>query len=245
MVAGRRRRSRSAPARSSATTSKRSEPASVATAAVASASVFAPASSGAQRGPRSQRRRERSVPAAAAEPGSKRSSGSTSAARAPARVVRARSARRTPVRPEEAGPWISESAPRGKPPSRSASTSPMPVESGRRRSSPRSGGSSAWRRRARSRSSRARFRSIRDGASVAAGREAALMAFAFSSLSMIGRRAGARQSRRPCGREAADPNPFDPVREGPRFGRGLLGEGPSGEAFEIPRAPDADGRALG
>ena len=35
------------------------------------------------------------------------------------------------MRPEEAGPWTSDSAPRGKPPPRSASTSATPVTSGR------------------------------------------------------------------------------------------------------------------
>ena len=66
-------------------------------------------------------------------PGSSRSSGSTSAASAPARVVCARSASSTPVRPEEAGPWISLCSPRGKPPARIGSSSAMP---GRERSQP-------------------------------------------------------------------------------------------------------------
>ena len=87
--------------------------------------------------------------------------------------------------PRRRGRGPPRARPRGKPPPRSASTSAMPVASGRsRRSSPRSGGASACRRRARSRSSRARLRSAGDGVGASAGRGTALMAFAFSSLSI-------------------------------------------------------------
>ena len=67
-------------------------------------------------------------------------------------------------------------------------------------------------------------------------------AFAFSSPSMIGR--GPRPSiPKTLGSCCRRPQSLDPVRGG-LSGEGSQG-GLSGEAFEIPRAPGADGRALG
>ena len=69
-------------------------------------------------------------------------------------VARAARATASPVRPDEAGPWSSDSAPRGRPPASSPSRAAAPKDSGRRRrSSPRRGGACAERRRSRSRSS--------------------------------------------------------------------------------------------
>ena len=98
--------------------------------------------------PRSHSSRVRSIPASAAEAGSKRSAGSTHATSAPRPVERAQSACASPVRPDDAGPWISDSAPRGRPPAISPSSAATPNASGcSRRSSPRSGGASACSRR--------------------------------------------------------------------------------------------------
>ena len=71
--------------------------------------------------------RSRSTPAAAAEAGSKLSLASTSAHTSCRRVAPASAASITPVRPDEAGPAISLSAPRGRPPV-SASSAATPVE---------------------------------------------------------------------------------------------------------------------
>ena len=70
--------------------------------------------------------RSRSTPAAAAEAGSKRSLASTSTHTSCRRVASPKAASITPVRPEEAGPTISLSAPRGSPPVR-ASSCAMPM----------------------------------------------------------------------------------------------------------------------
>src|ERR1022692_325680 len=72
-------------------------------------------------------RRSRSTPAATAEAGSKLSLASTSAHTSRQPVACASAASITPVRPEEAGPVISLSAPRGRPPV-SASSAANPVE---------------------------------------------------------------------------------------------------------------------
>src|ERR1035437_3844464 len=76
---------------------------------------------------RTHNRRSRSTPAVAAEAGSKLSLASTSAHTSRRPVACASAASITPVRPEETGPAISLSAPRGRPPV-SASSAANPVE---------------------------------------------------------------------------------------------------------------------
>src|SRR5664279_3423012 len=79
--------------------------------------------------------RSRSTPAAAAEAGSKLSLASTSAHTSRRRVASASAANITPVRPEEAAPAISLSAPRGRPPvSVSSAATPVETVSGAARS---------------------------------------------------------------------------------------------------------------
>lgn len=77
--------------------------------------------------PRTQSSRDQARPDEAADSGSKRSSVSTSATSSPRRVAAAIADTASQVRPDEHGPTISDTCPRGNPPFSRSSSVPTPV----------------------------------------------------------------------------------------------------------------------
>ena len=109
------------------------------------------------RSPRTQSSRSRSIPAAAADATSRRSNVSTNAAISPRRVDAAIICSTSVVRPDECGPTISESWPRGTPPRRQASSAATSVAITADASRRSSGGSAVVSVRSSFRAAKRRF----------------------------------------------------------------------------------------